>query len=122
MILTSSREAPASAGYAEIAGEYLWALREAKMIAAAHFGKKEVESAPRLKEPRQEGRKRTMSTKEQGLADTIMAMQEPERLRAEIERLRALLSACKVAMELSNENGGRTDWRHMIAGINSILQ
>lgn len=30
-----------------------------------------------------------MSTKEQGLADTIMAMQEPERLRAENERLRA---------------------------------
>lgn len=43
-------------------------------------------------------------------------------LQAENERLRALLSACKVAMEMSNENGGRTDWRHMIAGINSILQ
>jgi hypothetical protein len=43
---------PCICGYAEVAGEYLWALREAKKIAGEHFGKQEIETAPRLKEPR----------------------------------------------------------------------
>jgi hypothetical protein len=42
---------PCICGYAEAAGEYLWALREAKKIAAERFGKDEVNNAPRLKEP-----------------------------------------------------------------------
>jgi hypothetical protein len=39
----------------------------------------------------------------------------------EIVRLRMILSSCKKAMEQSNANGGRTDWRHMIAAITGIL-
>lgn len=42
---------PCICGYAEVAGEYLWALREGKKIAAAHFGESAVQDAPRLKEP-----------------------------------------------------------------------
>lgn len=42
---------PCICGYAETAGEYLWALREAKKIAGEHFGRQEVEAAVRLKEP-----------------------------------------------------------------------
>lgn len=42
---------PCTCGYSDIAGEYLWALREAKRIAAEHYGKAEIESAPRLREP-----------------------------------------------------------------------
>lgn len=44
---------PCICGYAEVAGKYLWALREAKKIASEHFGKKEVEASCRLKEPPQ---------------------------------------------------------------------
>lgn len=46
-----SPRGPCICGYAEVAGEYLWALREAKKIAADRFGKDEVDNAPRLKEP-----------------------------------------------------------------------
>lgn len=42
---------PCICGYAEVAGEYLWALREAKKIAAKEFGKREVAEAHRLKDP-----------------------------------------------------------------------
>lgn len=42
---------PCICGYSEAASEYLWALREAKKIAAEHYGAKEVEAAMRLKEP-----------------------------------------------------------------------
>lgn len=42
---------PCICRYSEVAGEYLWALREAKKIAAEAFTKEAVESSRRLKEP-----------------------------------------------------------------------
>jgi hypothetical protein len=41
---------PCICGYSQVAGEYLWALREAKKIAAAHYSAKAVEDCRRLKE------------------------------------------------------------------------
>jgi hypothetical protein len=42
---------PCICRYGEVAGEYLWALREAKKIATEHFGKAAVEASRRLEEP-----------------------------------------------------------------------
>lgn len=44
---------PCICRYSEVAAEYLWALREARAVAAAHFDKQEVETSYRLKEPRE---------------------------------------------------------------------
>lgn len=49
----ANENGPCQCGYSEVAGKYLWALREAKKIAGEHYGKVEVEAAPRLKEPRE---------------------------------------------------------------------
>lgn len=42
---------PCTCGYAKVAGEYLWALREAKKLAAGKFGAAEVDGSRRLKAP-----------------------------------------------------------------------
>lgn len=42
---------PCICGYAEVAGKYLWALREAKKIASSNYGKAEVDASRRLDEP-----------------------------------------------------------------------
>lgn len=42
---------PCICGYSDVAGEYLWALRSAKAIAAEHFGQVEIEDSIRLQEP-----------------------------------------------------------------------
>jgi hypothetical protein len=47
----ANERGPCICGYADVAGKYLWALREAKKIAAENFGKQEVEGAGRLREP-----------------------------------------------------------------------
>jgi hypothetical protein len=44
---------PCICGYSMVAGEYLWALREAKKIAAEHFSQEAVDKSVRLKEPSQ---------------------------------------------------------------------
>lgn len=44
-------QGPCICGYAEVAGEYLWALREARKIAAGAFGKERVETSKRLADP-----------------------------------------------------------------------
>jgi hypothetical protein len=44
---------PCICGYSSVAGEYLWALREAKKIAAAHFTQEAVDKSARLGEPPQ---------------------------------------------------------------------
>jgi hypothetical protein len=40
----------------------------------------------------------------------------------EIERLRRLLKSCRAAMSHSNEWGGVTDWKYMIADIDRALE
>lgn len=47
----ANERGPCICGYSQVAGEYLWALREAKKIAAEHYDTKEVETASRLREP-----------------------------------------------------------------------
>lgn len=47
----SRERGPCQCGYAEVAGEYLWALREAKKIAAEKFGSDKVDGCARLIEP-----------------------------------------------------------------------
>lgn len=42
---------PCICKYGEAAGEYLWALREAKKIASEHYGQEQVEASRRLEEP-----------------------------------------------------------------------
>ena len=49
----SRQNGPCQCGYAEVAGKYLWALREAKAIAADCYGKAEVDASRRLEEPRE---------------------------------------------------------------------
>jgi hypothetical protein len=49
----ANENGPCICGYSKVAGEYLWALREAKKIAAEHFGAAEVADSRRLEEPRQ---------------------------------------------------------------------
>jgi hypothetical protein len=44
------------------------------------------------------------------------------KLADEIERLRRLLKSCRAAMSHSNEWGGVTDWKYMIADIDRALE
>lgn len=47
----TNENGPCICGYSEVAGRYLWALREAKKIAAEHYGYDKVVKAQRLQEP-----------------------------------------------------------------------
>lgn len=42
-------------------------------------------------------------------------------LREELERCRALLLSCKLAMEASEQHAYGTDWSHMIAAIDAAM-
>lgn len=48
----ANERGPCICGYSRVAGEYLWALREAKKIAAEQFGERDVLDSRRLEEPR----------------------------------------------------------------------
>lgn len=47
----ANENGPCQCGYAEVAGKYLWALREAKKIAAEHYGHDKVDANARMNEP-----------------------------------------------------------------------